>query len=87
MSCVYAGLGALGDGVNSTDDLDPWLLTVVWLLPILHNRWIGGHRKHWACPMLSFAPRSATVPTRRWRWIFDHMPSAFPVDIVAFRPW
>ena len=36
MSCVYAGLCSLRDGMNST----------VWLLPILHNTWIGGHRKH-----------------------------------------
>ena len=34
MSCVYAGLCSLRDGMSST----------VWLLPILHNTWIGGHR-------------------------------------------
>jgi ribonuclease PH len=55
MSCVYAGLCALRDCVNST----------VSLLSFPHNTWIGGHGKHWACPVVSFVPRNTTVRTRR----------------------
>jgi hypothetical protein len=70
-------LCSLRDGMHST----------VWLLPILHNTWIGGRRKHGpARDVLRISERDGphTTPGTGSP---ENAASAFAVDIVDFRRW
>ena len=73
MSCVYAAFRSLRDGTNPA----------IWLLPILHNTWIGGHRNKRRRDVRRITERDG--PHRRLALDPEDAASAFAVDIVHFR--